>query len=242
MRRAQRGQDRPRCRRAVQRVEVDSGRAARQEIGALEGRVGDPELCNRFRVVGAPVELPLEVLRDRGAAHLGEALDLAVVRDRHDPRDDRHVDAGRARLLDVVEVELVVEEELGDQEARRRPRPSPSRSGGRWRGRARRGGSRGSRRRRRRSRSARGSAGSARRSRRARPGAAVHSVSPRGGSPRRASTFSIPAAWISLEDLARAARAARRRRRGAPSPRCRGRCLIDLVISTVRLRVVPPAP
>ena len=55
MRRAQRGQDRARCRRAVQGVEVHSGRASRQEIGALEGRVSDPELCNRFRVVGAPV-------------------------------------------------------------------------------------------------------------------------------------------------------------------------------------------
>ena len=40
-----------------------------------------------------------------------------VVGDRHDPGDDRHGDARRARLLDEVEVELVVEEELGDQEA-----------------------------------------------------------------------------------------------------------------------------
>ena len=117
---AQRGQDRPRCRRAVQGVEVHSGRASRQEIGALEGRVSDPELCNRFRVVGAPVELPFEVLGDRRAAHVGEAVDLAVVRDRHDPRHDRHVDARGARLVDVVEVDLVVEEELGDQEARAR--------------------------------------------------------------------------------------------------------------------------
>ncbi len=30
------------------------GRAARQQIGALERRVGDAELCDRFRVVGAP--------------------------------------------------------------------------------------------------------------------------------------------------------------------------------------------
>ena len=99
---------------------MHSGRASRQEIGALEGRVSDPELCNRFRVVGAPVELPFEILGDRRAAHVREAVDLAVVRDRHDARHDGHVDARGAGLVDVVEVDLVVEEELGDQEARAR--------------------------------------------------------------------------------------------------------------------------
>src|ERR671915_786271 len=118
VRRSQRRQDRPGCRRAIQGVEVDPGRAPRQEIGALEGRIGDPELGNRFRVVGAPVQLALELARDRRAAHLGEALDLAVVRDRHDPRHDRHAYAGSAGVLDEVEVEIVVEEQLRDQEAR----------------------------------------------------------------------------------------------------------------------------
>ena len=51
------------------------------------------------------------------APHMsGEPVDLAVVRDRHDPRDDRHVDAAPRAPLDEVEVDLVVEEELGDQE------------------------------------------------------------------------------------------------------------------------------
>ena len=75
---AQRRQDRARCGRAVERVEVDPGRASRQEIGALESRVGDSELCDRFRVVGAPVELALELGRDRRAAHAGDRLDLAA--------------------------------------------------------------------------------------------------------------------------------------------------------------------
>jgi len=95
---------------------VDPGRASRQEIGALERRVCDAELCNRFRIVGAPIQLALELCGDRGAAHFREALDLAVVRDRHDARHDRHGDAGGARRLDELEVELVVEEQLRDQE------------------------------------------------------------------------------------------------------------------------------
>ena len=57
VRRAQRGQDRPRRRRPVQRVEVDPGRAPRQELGALERRVGDPELATASGSSARPVEL-----------------------------------------------------------------------------------------------------------------------------------------------------------------------------------------
>src|SRR5207302_10076878 len=63
-------------------------------------------------------EPALEVVRDAGVAHLGEPLDLREVGYGDDPRDDWDVDSRRARLAHEVEVELVVEEELGDQEAR----------------------------------------------------------------------------------------------------------------------------
>jgi hypothetical protein len=86
----------------------------------LEGRIGDPELGNRFRVVGALTQCTLEVSGDGRPAHAGDRLDLLEVGDRHDARDDRHGDAGGAGLVHELEVELVVEEELGDQEARAR--------------------------------------------------------------------------------------------------------------------------
>jgi len=62
------------------------------------------------------VQLAAQLRRDRGAAHLRHPLDLADLRDRHDPRDDRHVDARRPGPAEEVEVAAVVEEQLGDQE------------------------------------------------------------------------------------------------------------------------------
>src|SRR5207302_11491912 len=58
--------------------------------------------------------------RDVRAAQRREALDLVDVRDRHDPRDDRQVDAGGTRPPEELEVPAVVEEELRDEEIRPR--------------------------------------------------------------------------------------------------------------------------
>ena len=44
----ERGQDRARRRGLVQRVEVDARRALLEQVGALERRVGDPELGDRL--------------------------------------------------------------------------------------------------------------------------------------------------------------------------------------------------
>ena len=53
------------------------------------------------------------------APHMrGDPLDLRDVRDRHDPGDDRDVDAGVARARDELEVDRVVEEQLRDEELR----------------------------------------------------------------------------------------------------------------------------
>ena len=115
---AQGAQDRARRGRAVERVEVDAGRAVGQQVGALHRRVGDAEVRDRVRLLGAQLELAQQAGRDRRAAHLREAPDLVDVRDRHDARDDRDVDPGVPRAGHEVVVELVVEEQLGDQEAR----------------------------------------------------------------------------------------------------------------------------
>ena len=97
-------QDRPGCGRPVERVEVDPGapRARRSNTGASRKRRRALQpLPGRRRAdsTRAPV-------RPESRRHLDEALDLAVVGDRHDPRHDRHRDAGLARLLDEVEVQL----------------------------------------------------------------------------------------------------------------------------------------
>ena len=54
--------------------------------------------------------------RDRGVAEVADPLRLGEAGDRDDAGEDRHLDAARPRRGDEVEVDLVVEEELGDQE------------------------------------------------------------------------------------------------------------------------------
>ena len=114
---AQRAEDRARRRRAVERVEVDAGRAVGQQVGALHRRVGDAELGHRLVARPALMQVGEHVVGDRRAAHARDARELVVGRDRHDAGDDRDLDADRAGALDEVEVERVVEEELGDEEA-----------------------------------------------------------------------------------------------------------------------------
>src|SRR5829696_3195517 len=97
---AERGEDRPGRRRLVERVEVDPGRTAGEQVGALERGERDAEVLDRLRVVLARGELALEVLGDRCAAHARYALELLVVGDGDDAGDDRHVDAPVARRLD----------------------------------------------------------------------------------------------------------------------------------------------
>ena len=114
----QRREDRPRRRRAVERVEVDPRSAPREQLRALERRVGDAEFEHRLGVVGPEFERFQQRRRDRRAAHRGHRLDLRDVRDRHDPRDDRDFDSGETGRVDEPHVVLVVEEQLRDQEPR----------------------------------------------------------------------------------------------------------------------------
>ena len=70
----QRAEDGAGRRRLVEHVEVDAGGAAREQVGALQGRVGDAELEDRVGLVGVPVERLVQVRGDRRAAALVKRL------------------------------------------------------------------------------------------------------------------------------------------------------------------------
>ncbi len=97
---------------------MDAGGAAGEQLGALEGGVGDAEIGDRLLVAAARLQLGLERGRKLGGGELGHPLDAVEREDRHHAGDDRDGDPDRARPLDEVEVEAVVEEHLRDQEGR----------------------------------------------------------------------------------------------------------------------------
>src|SRR3954471_12941222 len=77
---------------AVQRVEMDAGRAVAQQIRALQRGPGDAELERGLGIVAPGAERRGEARRELRAAERGEALDLIDVRDRHDAREDGNGD------------------------------------------------------------------------------------------------------------------------------------------------------
>jgi uroporphyrinogen decarboxylase len=90
--------------------------AARQKLLALQRRVRDPQLLDRLAVIPAFLQRQGQAHGQGRPAQSGEAIDLLEVGDRHDPRHDRDPDPRLARPPDEIEVEGVVEKELGDQE------------------------------------------------------------------------------------------------------------------------------
>src|SRR5436190_1761927 len=88
----------------------------REQLGALQGGVGDAEVEHRLGVVAAGVKLAAQRIGNRRAAHRRHPLDLADPCDWHDAGDDRDRDARVARAVREVEVESIVEEQLRDQE------------------------------------------------------------------------------------------------------------------------------
>src|SRR5436189_3800605 len=117
-RRPQRAQHRSRARGAVQRVEMDARRPARQKLVALPGRVRNAQQRLGLGVPAERVHRPRELLGNGRIAAVAEANDLVEARDRNHARDDRDTDSGLAGGADEVEVETVVEEELRDEKAR----------------------------------------------------------------------------------------------------------------------------
>src|SRR2546425_12355750 len=78
---AHRGEHGTRCRRPVERVEVDPRRAARQELLALARCVGHAQLGLGVLIAPKGVHGLSERLRDRGVAQLAKANDLGVACD-----------------------------------------------------------------------------------------------------------------------------------------------------------------
>ena len=105
--------------RAVERVEVDAGRAVGQQVGALQRRVGDAEARRPPRGSSARARARVSsAVGDRRAAHARDALDLVdVVIGMMPGTIGTSMPIARARR-DEVEVERVVEEQLRDEEAR----------------------------------------------------------------------------------------------------------------------------
>src|SRR5262249_5998333 len=100
---------------AVHGVEVEIGDAAIDEIEHLLGsdRGGD-ELARGGILVEALEPLGQPVGHRRAAAR-GERLGLFEVLYRQDAGHDRHIDAACAHAVEVSEVKVVLEEELGDR-------------------------------------------------------------------------------------------------------------------------------
>ena len=95
---------------------MDARRSPDQELRGLLGGIGDADLELGFGVTLGGHERGLQLRRNRGIAEIADPLGLSVGGDRDHAGDDRHLDPTLAGCRDEVEVDLVVEEELGDQE------------------------------------------------------------------------------------------------------------------------------
>src|SRR5262245_41477350 len=99
---------------AIHRVEMECGDPAVDEVEHLLGRDrrGNQFACRRIIIEA------LETLRDprrnRSPAALGKAGRRLEVLHRQDARHDRDVDAARPYAVEIAEIEVVLEEELGD--------------------------------------------------------------------------------------------------------------------------------
>src|SRR5947208_879271 len=94
---------------AIERVEVDAGRASVEQCAALFRGPADAGVDDGLLVVADRLQ-PLPQRRGNGsAAHGGEALQLLDIRDRHNPGDNRQGYSGSPRFLHETEVVLRVE-------------------------------------------------------------------------------------------------------------------------------------
>ena len=95
---------------------MDPRRASLEQGAALSGGVLDAGLDDRLGVARRSVQLRQQGVRDPGAAHLREALDLSGVGDGHDAGDNGRIDVFRPYPRYELEVVALIEEELGDDE------------------------------------------------------------------------------------------------------------------------------
>ncbi len=93
---------------------MQARRAAGQQPFAQRRHHIQAEGLDRRAVVAEAGQLQAHPARDLGAAHVGEAHQLRVVRDRHDAGHHRDIEAQFLHLLDKLEIRIGVVEVLGD--------------------------------------------------------------------------------------------------------------------------------
>ena len=74
----------------IQRIEMNAGSAALQQLDALRGGMGDTELHDSLGIFTTSIKLGGETEGQGSAAHQSEPLDLRGIGDRHDAGDDRY--------------------------------------------------------------------------------------------------------------------------------------------------------
>jgi len=103
---------------AIHRVEVKGRDAAVDKIEDLLGSDRGRNQFARGRIVVEPIEALGEPGRHRGAATFRKAGCGLEVLHRQNARHDRDIDAARTHTIEITEIKIVFEEELGDGAAR----------------------------------------------------------------------------------------------------------------------------
>src|SRR5690242_14794277 len=99
---------------AVHGVEMEGVDAVLGELLHLAGRNGGGDQFPCLGVVIEPVEFLRQPVRHGGAGAGDEITRLLEIMHRHDAGHDRDIDSARADAVEVTEIEVVVEEDLGD--------------------------------------------------------------------------------------------------------------------------------
>src|SRR5882757_8377446 len=100
--------------RAVHGVEMEGVDAAFCQFLHLAGSHRGRHQLSRFGIVVEAVELLRQPVRHRGAGAGNEVARLLEIMHRHDAGHDRDFDAARSDTVEVTDVEVVVEEHLGN--------------------------------------------------------------------------------------------------------------------------------
>eukprot|EP00955_Chlamydomonas_euryale_P017911 190732-Chlamydomonas_euryale.AAC.18 len=100
----------------VEAVHMEARHAAFKDALAHFSPVLNAECLQTCLVVLQRLDLVMELLRHLGLAEAGHALESAICHDRHNTRNNRHINADRAAVLDKLEEDVHVVEKLRDDE------------------------------------------------------------------------------------------------------------------------------
>mmetsp|Transcript_11936 Transcript_11936/g.35190 ORF Transcript_11936/g.35190 Transcript_11936/m.35190 type:complete len:302 (-) Transcript_11936:110-1015(-) len=95
---------------------MEARHAAFKDALAHFSPVLNAECLQTCLVVLQRLDLVMELLRHLGLAEAGHALESAICHDRHNTRNNRHINADRAAVLDKLEEDVHVVEKLRDDE------------------------------------------------------------------------------------------------------------------------------